>query len=98
MSNASLSTLPSPQQLLEAQDASHFFVAGGTPDGTMPVPAAGLAANNTTVVGLASQTQYMLVLAARDAAAPVPNAIRTLVLLQLSAPDVKPPVFTGAGF
>jgi hypothetical protein len=50
---------------------------------------------STTATDLPSQTAYVLVLAARDAA-PVPNYVPQPVQLQLVAPDVTPPTFTGA--
>jgi hypothetical protein len=49
---------------------------------------------STTATDLPSQTAYVLVLAARDAA-PVPNYVLQPVQLQLTAPDVTPPNFTG---
>lgn len=88
------SQLPSPMQLLGATDASAFFIAGSTPTGSMTVTAAGLAVN-ATVPALASQMGYTLVVAAKDAA-PQANFIPALMLLQLTAPDVRPPTFTGA--
>lgn len=91
-SNASHSQLPSSVQLLSAADPSQFFQTGRTPTGTAQVQAA-LAAANATVTGLASETLFTLVLAARDAA-PQANYVPAVVLLQLAAPDVRPPVFT----
>jgi hypothetical protein len=92
-SNASLPQLPFPAALVGAADASQFFLAGSTPAGSMQLAAAGAPAN-ASITGLASQTNYSLVLAAKDAA-PLPNYIPTLVVLPLAAPDVRPPVFTG---
>lgn len=90
---ANTSLLPSPQQLLGAADPSQLFLPGSTPKGSAQVPAAAALAN-ATVVGLASQTAYTLVLSARDAAS-APNYIPVLVTVQLAAPDVRPPTFTG---
>jgi len=78
-------------QLLSAADPSQFFQTGHTPTGTAQVQAPSAAAN-AAVPGLASETVYTLVLAARDAA-PQANYIPAVVLLQLAAPDVRPPVF-----
>jgi hypothetical protein len=52
---------------------------------------------STTAPDLPDQTVYVLVLAARDAA-PVPNYVLQPVQLQLTAPDVTPPNFTGKCF
>jgi hypothetical protein len=90
---ANTSMLPTPQQLLGAVDPSQFFLPGSTPKGSAQVPAAA-ALPNATVVSLASQTAYTLVLSARDAA-PALNYIPSLVTVQLTAPDVRPPAFTG---
>jgi hypothetical protein len=87
------SSLPTPSQLQMAADASLLFLAGGTPYGPMQFPAAGSRAN-ATVTGLASDTKYTLAVSARDAA-PQANYIPSLVLLQLTAPDVRSPLFTG---
>lgn len=90
---ANATLLPSPEQLLGVADASQFFVAGQTPKGAAHIPAAAVV-SNATVVSLASQAAYTLVLSARDAA-PAPNHIASVVTLQLTAPDVRPPAFTG---
>jgi hypothetical protein len=87
------SRLPTPSQLQLATDASLFFLAGSTPYGPMQFPAAGAWAN-ATVTGLASDTQYTMVVSAKDVA-PQANYVPSLVLLQLTAPDVRPPLFTG---
>jgi hypothetical protein len=91
-SNAS--ALPTPTEMLGAADASRFFLAGHTPTGRMQALAAGVL-QNATVTGLASDTAYTMVLSARDAA-PLPNYIPQLKLVQLVALDVRPPLFTGA--
>jgi hypothetical protein len=92
-SNARLPDLPGPVELLGASDGSQFFVAGATPTGTMQMPTSAVR-ENATVTGLASETRYTLLLSAKDAA-PVANYVPSLVLLNLTAPDVRPPVFTG---
>lgn len=87
------SALPTPEEMLGAADASRFFLAGDTPTGSMQAAVAS-ALQNATLTGLASDTAYTLVLSARDAA-PLPNYIPEVMLLQLVAPDVRPPMFTG---
>jgi hypothetical protein len=91
--NASVAALPSPVQLLDASNGSQFFVPGTTPVGSMQMPAATVV-GNATVTGLASETRYTLAMSAKDAA-PLENYISSLVLLNLTAPDVRPPLFTG---
>lgn len=80
-------TLPTPQQLLAAGSNITGLVPGTLASGSISTAMA-----NTTVPGLASQTVYVLLLAARDAA-PQPNYQSQLALLMLTAPDVTPPVF-----
>lgn len=92
-SNASVGDLPGPVHLLDAADGSQFFVPGTTPAGTMQMPTS-TEVENATIAGLASETRYTLLMSAKDAA-PVANYIPSLVLLNLTAPDVHPPVFTG---
>eukprot|EP00882_Tetradesmus_deserticola_P023451 GHRQ01025518.1.p1 GENE.GHRQ01025518.1~~GHRQ01025518.1.p1 ORF type:complete len:118 (+),score=36.36 GHRQ01025518.1:526-879(+) len=77
-------TLLTPQQLLSASSN-----VSGLARGRMSTVNA-----STTAADLPSQTAYVLVLAARDAA-PVPNYMLQATQLQLTAPDVTPPTFTG---
>jgi hypothetical protein len=69
-------------------------LAGRAPTGAIQVPRAG-AGGNTTLPGLPSETNYTLLLAARDVTQPSPNYLPRLQALALAAPDVTPPVFTG---
>jgi hypothetical protein len=78
-------TLLTPQELLSASSN-----LAGVAHGVISTVNA-----STTAVDLPSQTAYALVLAARDAA-PVPNYVLQPIQLQLIAPDVTPPNFTGA--
>lgn len=78
-------TLLTPQQLLSASSS-----LAGVAHGMINTVNA-----STTAADLPSQTAYVLVLAARDAA-PVPNYVQQPIQLQLPAPDVTPPTFTGA--
>jgi hypothetical protein len=88
--------LPSPKQLMAADGTSRMFANATVqpPSGSSAVNSSA-ASTNTTLTGLVSETAYTLVLAARDAAVPAPNYLPQLRQLQLVAPDVTPPVFTG---
>lgn len=90
------SVLPLPPQPHELLRGGSNNSSGGRGADALATGRLGAAAANTTVQGLASDTDYLLAFAAADTAAPSPNLVPELVVLPLTALDVTPPVFKSA--
>lgn len=88
-------SLPTLQQVFNRSSNISAVLPGAVATGSLASTD-----TNTTVAGVGSDTVFVLVLAARDAAkaadgSPQPNYMPMLTQLALTAPDVTPPVFTG---
>lgn len=97
--------LPAPADLLAAAAAganlsvlfpnTTIMASGELPFAAISSSAPASLTLDASAMNLRSQRSYLLVAAARDAAAPAPNVAPVLSQLPLVSPDVTPPAFTG---